>query len=136
MPQSNGPIRAAKGGQASPEEQVRALYEQAESRTAKAVEEMVAGRGFGWVFARTAENVAALIHMSSELADLVLRNARIASRADIARLARQWHRTEDKLERVLQELEQVRDELARERSAEGLRDSGQRPERTRPGPHS
>ena len=41
----------------------------------------------------------------------MLRNLRIAGRADITRLARQLHRTEDKLERVLQEVEQLRDEL-------------------------
>ena len=45
-------------------------------------------------------------------ADLVLRNLRIAGRADITRLARQLHRTEDKLERLLQEVEALRDQLA------------------------
>jgi len=49
---------------------------------------------------------------------LILRNLRLASRADITRLVRQLHRTEDKLERVLQEVEELRDELARERSGE------------------
>ena len=46
------------------------------------------------------------------MADLVWRNLRLAGRADIIRLARQLHRTEDKLERVLQEVEELRDELA------------------------
>jgi hypothetical protein len=36
---------------------------------------------------------------------------RLAGRADVTRLARQLQRTEDKLERVLQEVEQLRDEL-------------------------
>ena len=48
----------------------------------------------------------------------VLRNLRLAGRADIMRLSRQLHRTEDKLERVLQEVESLRDELARERDEE------------------
>jgi HEPN domain-containing protein len=51
------------------------------------------------------------------MADLVLRNLRLAGRADITRLARQLYRTEDKLERVLQEVEQLRDEVARDRGA-------------------
>jgi hypothetical protein len=60
----------------------------------------------------TAENAAAIARISSDAADLVLRNLRLAGRADIARLARQLHRTEDKLESVLQEVESLRDQLA------------------------
>ena len=72
------------------------------------------------LLARTAENVAALTRIGNDMADLVLRNLRLAGRADITRLARQLHRTEDKLERVLQEVEQLRDELAaRDRGREG-----------------
>jgi len=96
----------------SPDAQIRALYEDAEARTAAAFEEAVAKPSFGGLLARSAENVAALSRISSDLADLVLRNVRIAGRADITRLARQLHRTEDKLERVLQEVEALRDELA------------------------
>jgi hypothetical protein len=95
----------------SPDEQVRALYEDLESRTAKAFEEAVSTPSFGALLARSAENVAALTRMGNDLADLVLRNLRVAGRADITRLARQLHRNEDKLERVLQEVEQLRDEL-------------------------
>jgi hypothetical protein len=43
----------------------------------------------------------------------VLRNLRLAGRADVTRLARQLHRTEDKLERLLQEVEGLRDERPR-----------------------
>lgn len=100
----------------SPEEQIRVLYEQAESSTAKTLEQMVASPSFGWVFARGAENIAAVVRISSDAADLVLRNLRIAGRADITRLARQLHRTEDKLERVLQEVEKLRDELTRQQA--------------------
>ena len=97
----------------SPEDQVRALYEQAESQTARALEDMVSKPSFGQLLAWSAENVAALTRMTADLADLTLRNLRIASRADITRLARALGRTEDKLERVLQEVEQLRDELGR-----------------------
>jgi len=100
----------------SPDEQVRALYEDMESRTAKAFEEAVSKPSFGALLAHTAENVAALTRMGNDFADLVLRNLRIAGRADITRLARQLHRTEDKLERVLQEIEQLHDELAQTKS--------------------
>ena len=100
------------GTQASPEQQVRALYEQVESRTARAFEELVDKPSFGALLASSAENVAALARVGSDLADLVLRNLRVAGRADIARLARQLNRTEDKLERVLQEVEALRDQVA------------------------
>ena len=103
------------GQQASPEDQVKALYEQAETRTAKALEQLVARPSFGELVALSAENLAAATRMANEFFDLVLRNLRLASRADIARLHRQLHRTEDKLERVLQELEELRDEVARSR---------------------
>jgi hypothetical protein len=102
-----------------PEAQVSALYEQAESRTAQAFEELVSKPSFGVLLARSAENVAAIARIGSDSADLVLRNLRLAGRADVTRLARQLHRTEDKLERVLQELEELRDELARGPSANG-----------------
>ncbi len=109
--------RAAKGGgTATPSEQVRALYEGAESATATAFEELVSKPSFGVLLARSAENAAAITRIGSDLADLVLRNLRIAGRTDVNRLARQLYRTEDKLERVLQELEQLRDELARKAS--------------------
>jgi hypothetical protein len=97
----------------SPDEQVRAAYEDIESRTAKAFEEAVSTPSFGALLARSAENVAALTRIGNDVADTVLRNLRVAGRADITRLAKQLHRTEDKLERVLQEVEQLRDELSR-----------------------
>lgn len=98
-------------------QQARALYEDAESRAAKAFEQAVSTPSVGALLARSAENVAALTRIGSDLADLVLRNLRVAGRADITRLARQLHRTEDKLERVLQEVEQLRDELSRARAS-------------------
>ena len=120
---------APDGGVAPPEQQVRALYEQAESQTATALEQLVSKPSFGRLMAVSAENVAALSRIGSEIADLVLRNLRLAGRADVVRLARQLHRTEDKLERLLQEIEGIRDELARERRGG---DSGGRQRRSGP----
>ncbi len=99
-------------GTTSPTDQVRALYEQAESQTAQTLEDLVSKRSFGRLLAMMTENVAALTRISADTADLALRNLRLAGRADITRLARQLHRNEDKLERVLQEVEHLRDELA------------------------
>ncbi len=107
---------------------MRALYEQAESSSAKAFDEFVSKPSFGSLLARSAENVAALTRIGSDFADLVLRNMRVAGRADITRLARQLHRTEDKLERVLQEVEQLRDELS---AREGSRQSNGRDPKSR-----
>ena len=90
-----------------PEAQVRALYEQGEARTAEAFEELVSKPSFGVLLARSAENVAAMARIGSDFSDLVLRNLRLAGRSDVTRLARQLHRTEDKLERLLQEEEPV-----------------------------
>jgi hypothetical protein len=106
------PRTAGDGKQASPEDQIKALYEQTEARTAKAFEQLVARPSFGELVALSTENLAAVTRIANDFFDLVLRNLRLAGRADVARLARQLHRTEDKLERVLQEVEQLRDELA------------------------
>ncbi len=115
---------ASPDGAPPPDQQVRALYEQAESQTSTALEQLVSKPNFGRLMAISAENVAALSRIGSEIADLVLRNLRLAGRADVVRLARQLHRTEDKLERLLQEVEALRDELDRER--DGARSGRQR----------
>src|ERR1700749_4510910 len=98
----------------SPAEQVARLYEQAESEAAKASERMVGSGGFVSLLGQLAENTAALTKLSGDALDLALRNLRLAGRRDIIRLSRQLARTEDKLERVLQEVEAVRDRLDRE----------------------
>jgi hypothetical protein len=132
--------RAADGAQsASAEAQVRALYEKAEVGTAKAFEDLVAKPSFGRLLALSTENIASLVRIGGDFADLALRNLRIAGRADITRLARQLHRTEDKLERVLQEVEELRDELARQqpenpgaaRLGEAGRRAGRKPDKRR-----
>jgi hypothetical protein len=96
-----------------PDEQARRLYENAEGQFAKAYEQAVARDSFGVVLARVTENVIAVTKLGSDVADVVLRNVRIAGRQDIVRLGRQLNRTEDKLERVLQEVEQLRGEPGR-----------------------
>jgi hypothetical protein len=98
----------------TPEQEARRLYEEAESRVAKAAERLVSRDSFGELLAMATENVVALTRMSFDALDLVWSNLRLAGRRDITRLARQLGRTEDKLERVLQEVERLRDEVGRE----------------------
>jgi hypothetical protein len=97
----------------TPEEETRRLYEEAESRMAKAAERMVSRDSFGELLAMATENVVALTRMSFDALDLVWSNLRLAGRRDITRLGRQLGRTEDKLELVLQEVERLRDEIER-----------------------
>jgi BMFP domain-containing protein YqiC len=52
----------------------------------------------------------AVIKIGFDVADLIVRNLRLAGRADIDRLGRQLARTEDKLELLLQEIEALRAE--------------------------
>jgi hypothetical protein len=110
-----------RNGAQSPEEQVRTLFEEAESGAAKAFEALVNKPSFGRLLAMSAENTAALTRMSFDAVDLLWRNLRLAGRADVVRLSRQLNRTEDKLERVLQEVERLRNELAHEREQAGSR---------------
>jgi hypothetical protein len=96
--------------QPTPEQQVRQLYEQAESRVAKATERLVSRDSFGELLAMVTENLVAMTRIANEAMDATLRNLRLAGRQDVARLSRQIGRTEDKLEQVLQEIERLRDE--------------------------
>src|ERR671928_1554292 len=95
----------------TPDQEVRRLYEEAESRVAKAAERVVSRDSFGELLAMMTENVVALTRIGNEAMDLVLRNLRIASRQDINRLTRQLARTEDKLEQVLREVEELGDRM-------------------------
>ena len=101
----------------SPSDQVAALYEQLESQAAQASDHLVGTRGFAGLLGQMAENAAAMTRLGNDALDLVLRNLRLAGRRDVVRLARQLARTEDKLERVLQELESLRDELEARKAA-------------------
>jgi hypothetical protein len=95
----------------TPEEEARRLYEDAESRVAKAAERVVSRESFGEVLAMATENVVALTRIGFDAMDLVWSNLRLAGRRDITRLARQIGRTEDKLEQVLQEVERLREQV-------------------------
>jgi hypothetical protein len=99
------------GDTPTPDQEVRRLYEEAEAQTGKAMERLVGRQAFGELLAMTAENTVAVIKLWSDAADLVVRNLRLAGRRDLVRLGKQIGRTEDKLERVLQEVEHLRGEL-------------------------
>ncbi|MHB1568915.1 MAG: hypothetical protein ACYC0H_06895 [Solirubrobacteraceae bacterium] len=88
------------------------MWEQAEADAARASERLVGSGGFSALLGQIAENAAALAKLSGDAMDIAWRNLRVAGRRDVVRLARQLARTEDKLERVLQEVEALRDELA------------------------
>jgi hypothetical protein len=76
--------------------------------------------------AMATENVVALAKIGADVGDLMVRNMRLAGRADIARLGRQLARTEDKLETVLQEVERLQDELRAERERAAKSDGAPR----------
>jgi hypothetical protein len=97
----------------TPEQEVRRLYEEAETRVAKAAERVVSRDSFGELLAMATENVVALTRIGFDAMDLVWSNLRLAGRRDVTRLARQLGRTEDKLELVLQEVERLRDQAER-----------------------
>jgi hypothetical protein len=83
-----------------------------EERTAKAAEELVHGNAFGELLARVTQNVMGLTKIGFDVMDLTVRNLRLAGRPDITRLGAQLARTEDKLERVLQEVESLQSQVA------------------------
>jgi hypothetical protein len=89
----------------SPADDVQRLYNEAESTFAKAMEDLVARDSFASLLVRVTENVMGMAQITNGAIDLLIRNARLAGRADIVKLARQIGRTEDKLEMVLQEVE-------------------------------
>jgi hypothetical protein len=102
-------------------EETRRAYQEQESRTAAAFEDVVKRDSFGEILARVAENTLAVVKIGNDVADLVVRNLRIAGRRDITSLGRQLARTEDKLEMVLQEVERLQAQLDATRDAEARR---------------
>jgi hypothetical protein len=106
-------MRVADERRNDPTGGVRRLYEEAESRTARAFEEAVSRESFGELLAKMTENVVGMTKIGTDIFDLMLRNLRLAGRQDVARLARQLNRAEDKLELLLQEIEELQDELDR-----------------------
>lgn len=110
----------------TPGEQVARLYEQMEVQAAQAGERLVGSGGFASLLGQMGENTAAMTKLTADAMDLVLRNLRVAGRRDVIRLARQLARTEDKLEQVLQEVENLRAEVAHA-SSNGQTDGRRRP---------
>jgi hypothetical protein len=76
------------------------------------MERLVSRKAFGELLGMAAENTVAVIKLWSDGADLVVRNLRLAGRRDLVRLGKQIARTEDKVERLLQEIEDLRAEQA------------------------
>jgi uncharacterized membrane protein YgcG len=119
-PASNGRSTAPAG----PEQEARPglvdaatqLAGRLESVASEKAESAVAGRGFATLLGWVAENVIAVTRIGSDVADLAVRNLRLAGRKDLARLGMQQARTEDKLERLLQEVERLEAELRLARS--------------------
>src|SRR3954447_16027607 len=103
----------------TPDEQVRQLFERAEQQTAGAVEQLVHRDSFGEILARVTENVMGVTRIGFDVVDLTVRNLRIAGRPDLIRLGRQLARNEDKLERVLQEVERLQGQVAKLESSAG-----------------
>jgi len=95
------------------QDDIRKRAEEAEAATAKAMEEVAGGEAFGTLLARTAENAAAMMGLWADSCDAVLRSFRVAGRQDVARLGARIAQTDDKLERVLQEIYTLQDELAK-----------------------
>lgn len=110
----------------TPDQEVRRLYEEAETRFARATERVVSRDSFGELLAQVTENAVALTRIGNEALDLVLRNLRLAGRQDINRLTRALGRTEDKLEQVLQEVEALRDQVSA--NADGDKKANGRPD--------
>jgi hypothetical protein len=82
-----------------------------EKQTAEATEQLVSSNAFGELLARSTENIMGVTKIGFDMADLVVRNLRIAGKPDVVRLGQQLARTEDKLERVLQEVERLQSQI-------------------------
>jgi hypothetical protein len=93
-----------------PSEDVARMFRASEAAVAALTEQTVQRDAFGQVLTWTVENVMALTKIAFDVSDAVVRNLRLAGRADINRLGRQLARTEDKLELLLQEVEALRAE--------------------------
>lgn len=91
---------------------IRSWPESFEAEAAAGAERIVSGDGFAQLLAHMTENAVAVSRISADMWDLVVRNLRLAGRADIDRLARQLAASEDKLERILQAIEPLQDERA------------------------
>ncbi|MBI4942717.1 MAG: hypothetical protein HY830_18405 [Actinobacteria bacterium] len=96
----------------TPLTQLFALYEKAEARAAALAEQAVGSNVFAELLATTATNAMAVAGLANAVVDRGVRLTRVAARADVTGLARQLARTEDKLERLLQEVHELSERLA------------------------
>jgi ABC-type transporter Mla subunit MlaD len=87
-------------------------YEQVEGQLSSALDQLVATNGFADLLAASATNVMALTRLANGAVDRVVRSTRLAARHDVTELARQLARTEDKLERLLQAVEELQAQLS------------------------
>jgi hypothetical protein len=92
----------------SSEDPAGRILRDGEAAFAAAAEKSVQQDAFGELLARATENVMAVTKIAFDIGDTIVRNLRLAGRADIDRLGRQLARTEDKLEMLLQEIEALR----------------------------
>ncbi|MDO5627458.1 MAG: hypothetical protein Q4G43_03960 [Mobilicoccus sp.] len=102
--------------QQTPSQQMRTAYEKSEKQLSRAAEELVSSQGFAESLAMLTSNAVALTRVVNIGLDQMVRATRFAGQRDIVRLGRQLNRTEDKLEQVLQIVEQLEDELAATRA--------------------
>lgn len=107
----SAPPKSAPPESAPPEsalDRMSAAYAQTESALSAASEKLVSSEAFADLLAFTTSNVLAVVRIANDTADSVVRNMRLAGRRDVARLGTQLARTEDKLERLLQEVRELR----------------------------
>lgn len=84
--------------------QLSALYEKVEAAAADFAEKAVGSNAFAELLATSVTNAMVLAGAVNAVVDRGIRATRLAGRADVTRLAAQLARTEDKLERLLQEV--------------------------------
>jgi outer membrane murein-binding lipoprotein Lpp len=93
--------------QQGPLGQAHKLYETLEARVGSALESVVAGNAFAELLATSATNAMGVSKLVNDAVDQAVRATRLAVRQDILGLAKQQARTEDKLERLLQLVEEL-----------------------------
>ena len=98
---------APAGDPPGPLAQVYVLYERAEATAADLAERVVGSSVFAELLATTATNTMALAGVLNSAVDRAVRATRFAARTDLVSLGRQLGRTEDKLEHVLQAVEEL-----------------------------
>ncbi len=86
-------------------------YEQFESRLSTAMDQLVGTNGFAELFTTSASAMMAMTRTVNGALDEAVRATRLAARQDVTSLARQLARTEDKMERLLQLVEDISDRL-------------------------